>query len=516
MNYIFVIPSHNRINTLKEKTLTTLENYNIKKKDIYIFVAEECYEEYNTNLNNNYNIIKSVEGVSNNRMFISNYFDNGQKIVTLDDDISAINLLNPKDKCLEEMNAFSFKLLIDHIFNCLIKEKCNLAGIYPVNNHFFMKEGFTKKLTFCIGQFRCFINDKWCELRQFNLLEDYETTIRYFLKYGKVLRFNYVSVKANYLTGKGGMNSNTDRSRTAKEIEVDRFRDRYYQFCNIKNTTKRYEIKFFNNITNTHNKEVVNTLWIGDTLNELSRLAITSWINLGYKVNLWIYDPVHDPLLKNENIELKDANEIHKLNVGDCVKQDILPFSDLWRYKLLYKFGGIWLDADMVLLQRINEDKIIISSEYTMKSGAYKSHRDMVANIGVLKFNKNNEFLKEVIDKIYDSKRKAEFCDNMRLFQKQIRNSGEYDNYVVPPRIYCPIPWWQCREQYYNIDYKIKYDVETPSNDYIINSACGIHLWNNFTYNKHKIDFNKIKTNSIYDSLTRLIFTENKIDFENS
>jgi len=505
MDYKIVIPSHDRLDTLKQKTLTTLEYYEIPKKKIYIFVAEECYEEYKNNLNDNYNIIKSVEGVSNNRTFISNYFEDRQKIVTLDDDISAINLLNTKENCLEEMNAYSFKLLLDHIFNTLIKEKCNLAGIYPVNNHYFMREGYTQKLRFCIGQFRCFINDRWCELRQFNLLEDYETTMRYFLKYGKVLRFNYVSVKANYLTGKGGMNSNTDRSRTAKEIEVDRFRHRYYQFCNIKDTTKRYDIKFYNNISNSHNKEIVNTLWIGDSLNELSRLAIKSWINLGYKVHLWIYDPVNDPLLENENIQLKDANEIHRLNVGDCVKQDILPFSDLWRYKLLYNRGGIWLDADMVLLQRINNDDIIISSEYTMRSGAYKSHRESVANIGVLKFNKNNLFLKELIDKIYDSKRKAELCDNMRLFQKQIKNSGEYDNYVVAPRIYCPIPWWQCREQYYNKDYKMKYAVETPTNDYIISSAYGIHLWNNFTYNKHKIDFNKIMDKSIYNTLIRLI-----------
>ena len=505
MDYVFVIPSHDRLETLKEKTLFTLDKYEIPKKDIYIFVAEECYDKYKNNLDEKYNLIKSVEGVSNNRMFISNYFENGQKIVTLDDDITSINLLNKKAKCLYEVTPIGFNLMIKEIFGKLVEEKCNLAGIYPVNNHFFMKEGYTQKLTFCIGQFRCFINDRWCELRQFNLLEDYETTIRYFLKYGKVLRFNYISVNANYLTGKGGMNSNTDRSRTAKEIEVDKFRDRYYQFCNIKNTLKRYEIKFFNNVTKTHNKEVVNTLWIGDTLNELSRLAIKSWINLGYKVHLWIYDPVNDPLLNNENIILKDANEIHPLNVGDCVKQDILPFSDLWRYKLLYKFGGIWLDADMVLLQRINEDEIIISSEYTMKSGAYKSHRDLVANIGVLKFNKNNEFLKQVIDKIYVSKRKAEFCDNMRLFQKQIKNSGEYDNYVVPPRIYCPIPWWQCREQYYNKDYKIKYDVETPSNDYILKTAYGIHLWNNFTYNKNKIDFKKVIKESLYQRLVDLI-----------
>ena len=160
--YKFVIPSHDRLETIKEKTLFTLDKYEIPKKDIYIFVAEECYDDYKNNLDNKYNIIKSIEGVSNNRMFISNYFENGEKIVSLDDDISAINLLNDKSKNLNEVTPIGFKLLLDHMFNCLIKEKCNLAGIYPVNNSFFMKEGYTHKLTFCIGQFRCFINDRWC------------------------------------------------------------------------------------------------------------------------------------------------------------------------------------------------------------------------------------------------------------------------------------------------------------------------------------------------------------------
>ena len=41
MDYKFVIPSHNRVDIIKEKTLSTLERYSIPKNLIYIFVAEE-------------------------------------------------------------------------------------------------------------------------------------------------------------------------------------------------------------------------------------------------------------------------------------------------------------------------------------------------------------------------------------------------------------------------------------------------------------------------------------------
>jgi len=136
------------------------------------------------------------------------------------------------------------------------------------------------------------------------------------------------------------MNSNTDRSRIAKEIEVDMFRHRYYQFCNIKNTTKRYDIKFYNNITKGYKKEVVNTLWIGDTLNELTRLAIKSWILLGYKVHLWIYDPVQDPLLDNENIDvdsLTGKTISYEVNKGAAIGKAVSPnlyLSLLSEYKI--------------------------------------------------------------------------------------------------------------------------------------------------------------------------------------
>ena len=41
VNYIVVIPSYNRSETLKKKTLATLLNHKIETKKIYIFVANK-------------------------------------------------------------------------------------------------------------------------------------------------------------------------------------------------------------------------------------------------------------------------------------------------------------------------------------------------------------------------------------------------------------------------------------------------------------------------------------------
>ena len=90
-DYVIVIPSHKRCDVLINKTLSLLDYYNIDHKKIYVFVCDECYSEYKDKLPININLIKSVEGVSNNRMFISNYFKKDKFIVSLDDDIDKIN-----------------------------------------------------------------------------------------------------------------------------------------------------------------------------------------------------------------------------------------------------------------------------------------------------------------------------------------------------------------------------------------------------------------------------------------
>ncbi len=40
-DWIVVIPSYNRVETLKEKTLKTLQTHNIPAKKIWVFVANE-------------------------------------------------------------------------------------------------------------------------------------------------------------------------------------------------------------------------------------------------------------------------------------------------------------------------------------------------------------------------------------------------------------------------------------------------------------------------------------------
>ena len=101
----FVIPSLARHSIINEKTLKLLNNYNITKNSIYVFVVEEEYEKYRKEIDKDINIIVGEKGIAEQRAFISRYFNEGEKLVSLDDDISKIYELK-NNKLIELDNLY--------------------------------------------------------------------------------------------------------------------------------------------------------------------------------------------------------------------------------------------------------------------------------------------------------------------------------------------------------------------------------------------------------------------------
>ncbi len=98
-------------------------------------------------------------------------------------------------------------------------------------------------------------------------------------------------------------------------------------------------------------KLVVQSLWVGNKLSRMEYYSIKSFLVLGYKFHLYTYEDV-DNVPKGTII--KDANEIMKQKDVFSLKSSFLPFSDIWRYKLLHMKGGYWVDVDMIALRRFD------------------------------------------------------------------------------------------------------------------------------------------------------------------
>jgi len=138
----------------------------------------------------------------------------------------------------------------------------------------------------------------------------------------------------------------------------------------------------------------VHCFWHGSPISLLERLTLKSFIANGFKVNLWVYDHIYDKECP-EQVTICDANLVipqEKLftykGYGDCRKGSLGGFSDLFRYYLIYKFGGMYMDMDSTCLANFDT-----SAEYIIKP-----HKNCGTVANLLKAPAGCDFLKKCID----------------------------------------------------------------------------------------------------------------------
>jgi hypothetical protein len=193
---------------------------------IYIFVVPEEYELYK-NAFPLCNVVQGKNGLCNQRNCISDYFPEGFKIVSMDDDIKDIIVL----KNNQFISLDNFTNTMADGFNELEKQECSLFGFYPVLNKMFMKQTISSDFRFIIGSCFGYMNRKI--VRTLTEKDDYEFSLLNYLNDKKVLRYNYISIKSNYYTMKGGLQSFKNRL-SEQEIAVKYLIDKYPEYFALK------------------------------------------------------------------------------------------------------------------------------------------------------------------------------------------------------------------------------------------------------------------------------------------
>lgn len=219
-NVVYAIPSYQRADQIKQKTLSLLLSFNIPKTHIYIFCAnkrEKLAYQYAIN-DPEYHYVTGVLGLHNQRNFISNFFAEGQRIVYLDDDIMEITEKRNIDKTNRPLDRLDcLTTFISNAFDeCLL---CNsyLWGVFPANNQFFMKHEITYDLRYIIGCFYGVINRHSSDLLlTHSEKEDVLRTIQYYMKDSVVVRYGWIGVRTTFYA-KGGMSFQTDRLAEGKK-----------------------------------------------------------------------------------------------------------------------------------------------------------------------------------------------------------------------------------------------------------------------------------------------------------
>ena len=253
MNFKIAICSYQRKNILFAKTFSLLKNLGVPLENVYIFVANsEEAEDYKA-MGFKCEIVVGHLGLANARNCAIDFFPEGQKILFLDDDISAFKILDQqfvKDTSKptsHKMSDCEFIPLFNSYFDEIEKRKLFIFGVYPVANSMFMRLETTYDLRLLCGGAFGIINRK--NMKNSIVLgdskEDSLRSLQYFLKDRACMRVNKVSMITSNYKGKGGMNN---MGRALKEkASCDWLVENYPQFFELKNPKKNSlysEIKF--------------------------------------------------------------------------------------------------------------------------------------------------------------------------------------------------------------------------------------------------------------------------------
>tara|TARA_R110000737_G_scaffold135601_2_gene166645 strand:- start:1616 stop:2389 length:774 start_codon:yes stop_codon:yes gene_type:complete len=212
MDYRIAIPSHNRPND--QITFEYLLSQGFSPLDIDVFVSSseqaELYRACNPKMDN---IIIGKLGMKEIRNFITDYYPTDVKYVSFDDDIKEVRMKNPKEweeSSFADPDELDLDEEIKLAFSECEKSGRRMFGVYPVENHYFMKNQITYDYKFACGGLFGVINEKSLKIK-LDQYEDYDRCIQEYLSYGGIVRLNYLCLKTPKMgKNEGGMSDERD------------------------------------------------------------------------------------------------------------------------------------------------------------------------------------------------------------------------------------------------------------------------------------------------------------------
>ena len=211
------IPTLGRYETISQKTLCYLQRVGYPSNLIYLFVVAEEEALYKTHVPEGLygHLVVGVRGICNQRNFITNYFEEGELVCGMDDDVRQLK----STKGFLEIVQEGVKAL---------GTGGGLFGVLPNDDTRRMKDSTTSHLAFIIGCFYIYRIHKDLLLGT-DEKDDVERPILYFKRYGKVFRYQGAGVSTSYKGGKGGLQQEGRKDRITAGVKY--LLERYPGFC---------------------------------------------------------------------------------------------------------------------------------------------------------------------------------------------------------------------------------------------------------------------------------------------
>jgi len=234
--YKICIPSYNRLEGIKNKTLKLLKKHDIDS--IFIFVStQKDKEEYTAaGIGNIVLVPEEFSGIGAVRSFIVNeWAQDGDDLVFYDDDIEDV----------KDLHGSSVDLLDFHDqFICNLKAlNLYFGGIPLCANPFFMKDSWTRTLKYVSGAVQFVRVDKSREKIECfrRMYEDFCYDIMYFKRDGGILRYNGCAPITKNYNEDGGIAD--EMGSLEKRLECEHIADEIIDRFGNKVVSKYYKTK---------------------------------------------------------------------------------------------------------------------------------------------------------------------------------------------------------------------------------------------------------------------------------
>ncbi|RKG33858.1 galactosyltransferase Lgt5 [Acinetobacter guerrae] len=159
------------------------------------------------------------------------------------------------------------------------------------------------------------------------------------------------------------------------------------------------------------NLPVIHALWIGKKLGLISRSCLQSFVMRGHEVHLHTYGEIEDipsgVIQVDANIIIPSDKIIQHNETGSYAL-----FSDIFRYELMQKVDGIYVDCDVYCLKPLTIPKhgYLLGFE-----------DDKLINGAVLRIPKNSDLLSSLLNAAYDPKFIPPWYSSSKQFKLKIK-----------------------------------------------------------------------------------------------
>jgi len=166
---------------------------------------------------------------------------------------------------------------------------------------------------------------------------------------------------------------------------------------------------------------VIQSLWIGSPLSNLEKLCVQSFLDHGHEFHLYVYDDI-DGIPGGATV--KDANEIISSSEIFQFKGGYAQFSDLFRFEMLHKIGGFWVDMDSVCIKPfVFDNEIVIQAHPAFLSRFITT---------TIRFPAGHESMQKLLVQCRSIGTPKHYFEFFRLFSQMVVDN-KLERYAQPP-----------------------------------------------------------------------------------